>query len=317
MSKYGGTERVIWYLGKELVKLGHTITYLVERGSHCDFAQVLYIDESKPISEQIPTDIDLIHFHFQPADINNIKVPYIVTFHGNRNHTDCFDLNTVFISKNHAERYGSSVFVHNGLDWSDYTKPDLTTTRTHFHFLGKGAWRVKNLSGAINIVNEIPKEKLVVIGGVRFNFNMGIRFTFSPKIKFMGMIGGEKKNQLLNSSKGLIFPVLWHEPFGLAIIESLFYGCPVFGTPYGSLPELVNQEVGFLSNEKNILKEAVEKHNSFSSKKCHDYALSEFNSRKMALAYLNQYDRVLSGHSLNQIQPKLLKIQEDKFLPWH
>ena len=36
-----------------------------------------------------------------------------------------------------------------------------------------------------------------------------------------------EKGEILNSSKGLVFPVLWHEPFGLAIIESLYYGCPV------------------------------------------------------------------------------------------
>ncbi|RYE12133.1 MAG: glycosyltransferase family 4 protein, partial [Sphingobacteriales bacterium] len=39
--KYGGTQRVIWWLGKELVKRGHKITYLVAKGSHCDFATII------------------------------------------------------------------------------------------------------------------------------------------------------------------------------------------------------------------------------------------------------------------------------------
>ena len=38
---YGGTERVVWDLGKQLVALGHRVSYLVPTGSHCDFAQVL------------------------------------------------------------------------------------------------------------------------------------------------------------------------------------------------------------------------------------------------------------------------------------
>jgi hypothetical protein len=42
---YGGTERVIWDLGKSLVGLGHRVSYLVPQGSHCDFAQVLAIRE--------------------------------------------------------------------------------------------------------------------------------------------------------------------------------------------------------------------------------------------------------------------------------
>jgi len=31
--KYGGTSRDIWYLGKELIKMGHRITFLVGQGS--------------------------------------------------------------------------------------------------------------------------------------------------------------------------------------------------------------------------------------------------------------------------------------------
>ena len=65
------------------------------------------------------------------------------------------------------------------------------------------------------------------------------------------MVGGNKKNRLLQHSKGLIFPVKWDEPFGLAITESLYCGCPVFGTPYGSLPELVPSDVGFLAEDMN------------------------------------------------------------------
>jgi len=44
---YGGTERVIYSLGKELVKLGHDVTYLVKEGSYCNFAKVLFIDTKK------------------------------------------------------------------------------------------------------------------------------------------------------------------------------------------------------------------------------------------------------------------------------
>lgn len=32
---YGGTERMIWSLGKELSRLGHELVYLVKEGSYC------------------------------------------------------------------------------------------------------------------------------------------------------------------------------------------------------------------------------------------------------------------------------------------
>ena len=56
--KYGGIERVIWYLGEELVKLGHKITYLVPEGSFCEFADVIAIDLNQAIDNQIPEHID-------------------------------------------------------------------------------------------------------------------------------------------------------------------------------------------------------------------------------------------------------------------
>ena len=61
---YGGTERVIWDLGKSLVNLGHKVSYLVPEGSHCDFGRVLPIDTKRPWQEQIPADIDITHFQF-------------------------------------------------------------------------------------------------------------------------------------------------------------------------------------------------------------------------------------------------------------
>ena len=47
---YGGTERVIWDLGAELVRRGHRVSYLVPGGSRCDFAAVLRQSRFKPLA---------------------------------------------------------------------------------------------------------------------------------------------------------------------------------------------------------------------------------------------------------------------------
>ncbi|QWX82672.1 glycosyltransferase [Cellulophaga sp. HaHaR_3_176] len=317
VTLYGGTERVIWYLGKELSKLGHKITYLVKNGSTCDFGTIIPIDDTKDIIEQIPDNVDIVHFNFSPPNIDQIKKPYIVTMHGNANTTNELNINTVFVSKNHANRFGSESYVYNGLDWEDYTKPNLTTKRDSFHFLGKAAWRLKNVQGAIDVIKGTKAERLKVLGGTRLNISMGFRFTTSPRVTFYGMIGGTKKDAILNKSKGLIFPVKWHEPFGLALTESLYYGAPVFGTPYGSLPELITEEVGFLSNKKADLVNAVSNVSSFSKKTCHDYAVENFNSKKMALSYLDKYETILSNQKINLKSPQLIAPLKNKFLDWY
>ncbi len=313
---YGGTERVIWSLGKELVKLGHQVIFLVKQGSTCDFAKVIYIDETIDIISQIPADIDIVHFNFTPHNIHIVKKPYIITIHGNINSTNPLDTNSVFVSNNHANRYGSSSFVYNGLDWDEYTKPNLLQQRTHFHFLGKAAWRVKNVKGAIDVIKNTKAEQLNVLGGTRFNVKMGIRFTLSPRVHFYGMVGESKKDNLLNNSKGLIFPVRWHEPFGLAIIESLYFGCPVFGTTYGSIPEIIQSNFGYCSNKSEALTNAIENYKVYNPTHCHEYALAEFNSKKMALSYLKKYEMALSNEKLNAVAPQLKELEKQKFLDW-
>lgn len=311
---YGGIERVIWSLGRELVKLGHDVTYLVKPNSRCDFAPIIPIDKHRRIVDQIPETIDIVHFHFTPPDLCDLRKPYVITMHGNCSHTRPFDRNTIFLSRNHASRFGSDCFVYNGLDWDEYLKPDFSIRRTHFHFLGDAAWKVKNLKGAIEIIKKTRSETLMVIGGNRLNFRMGFRLTLTRRVRFLGFLGGEAKDRVLNGSKGLIFPVIWNEPFGLAIIESLYFGCPVFGTPYGSLPEIVIDDVGFLSSSKSQLARAIEEL-WFDPIRCHRYAATEFNARRMALDYLEKYQAVLDGGFLNPTNPRLRSISDAGLLP--
>ncbi|MBB6612738.1 glycosyltransferase family 4 protein [Pontibacter sp. Tf4] len=316
VTTYGGTERVIWYLGKELTDLGHKVTYLVNQGSHCPFADVLFLDPAKPMAAQIPDDVDVVHFNIMPP-AEGIGKPYIYTLHGNHTNPEPLDINTTFVSRNHASRYNSASFVHNGMDWNDYGPVQLDNKRNYFHFLGNAAWRVKNVKGAIKVISGVKGGKLKVLGGNRLNIKMGFRLTLNPNIQFHGMVGGAEKLRLLQGSKGLVFPVRWHEPFGLAITESLYFGCPVLGTPYGSLPELVPAEVGFLSNNSRDLTEAARTIDKYSRKRCHEYAADLFNSRLMAERYLEKYATVLNGQTLNQEKPQLQQVQTVKFLEWH
>ena len=50
--RYGGTERVVWALARELVRAGHRVTFLARAGSVCDFAEVVVRDD-RPLAEQI------------------------------------------------------------------------------------------------------------------------------------------------------------------------------------------------------------------------------------------------------------------------
>jgi hypothetical protein len=302
VSKYGGTERVIWGLGYELNKMGHNVTFVVPPGSSCTFATVVEYNPSVELETLIPKNTDIIHFNFPPT--KEVSLPHLITMHGNMNKGDQSPLNSVFVSKNHAERNNSNVYVHNGLLWEDYPKIDLNKARNYLHFLGKASWKIKNLPGAAEIAIK-SKYKLKVLGGQKWrlcNFKRKPFYTLHPSVSYCGLVDNFQKMEIIQHSKGLLFPVQWHEPFGLAIIESLYAGCPIFGSKIGSLPELINKDVGFLSNDAQEIVKAI-KTKVFDPKICHEYAINNFNSKLMTENYLKLYEKILSGKSLNTVAP--------------
>lgn len=293
--------------------MGHRITFLAGEGTVSDFARVKTLNLQLALADQIPEDVDLIHSFINIWE--DIPKPIMITIEGNSRPGRDFHINTCFVSRNHASRYGSERFVYNGMDLEEYGKPRFDMERNYLHFLGKAAWNVKNVKGCITLAREAGLP-LRVLGGNRIQLKMGIRISLDRNVRFEGMVGGAYKNQLINGSKALLFPVLWNEPFGIALTESLYFGCPVFGTPYGSLPELITPEFGFLSYSKSELIQALENADSFDRLKCHEYVCDNFSSLKMTQDYLTLYEKVLNGETLNPEPPSLIDTKKPELLPF-
>jgi glycosyltransferase involved in cell wall biosynthesis len=130
------------------------------------------------------------------------------------------------------------------------------------------------------------------------------------------MVDDQEKSEHLKYAKGLIFPVRWEEPFGIALIEALASGCPVFGTPYGSLPEIITQEVGFLSSSAQELSEAIKK-NSYLPEICRKHVIENFSSQKMAQDYLKVYQEVIQKKKLGPAPKTRSDFNSKDLLPWN
>lgn len=299
--KYGGTERVLWALLQGQKALGHEVRLLLkENVSKAD--NIITYDPKKNMAEQVEGWADVIHFHY-PYD-GELKTPFICTEHSNCEEEKEFPINTVYLSSKHAENNSATCYVHNGLYWADYGEPHLDKPKNYVHFLAKASWRIKNIQGAVKIAQSagVPMH---VLGGNRLSIKRNPYLFISPKLHFHGMVGGDEKNQLIRHSKGLIFPVLWHEPFGLAVTESLYLGCPVFATPYGSLPDIISRsDIGFLSDSTQELIEAVRQVDKYDRRACHEYAKKYFSHLAMAEQYQVCYEKVLANETLNIAPPR-------------
>jgi hypothetical protein len=295
---YGGTERIIYWLGKGLVELGHQVTLIASACSHIPGAELRVISEKETGSQAwlklVPDTTNIVHL-WDTAEPNSEK-PFVVTVEGNGRPGQKFHPNTIFVSQKHAANHGSSHFVHNGLDPAEYA---CSKRREDYAvFLAKARWPVKNLPGAIEVARRAGVE-LRVLGSRNWPFDFQKLLPPIRGVRYYGMLGGAEKRDLLARARCLIFPVRWHEPFGIAVIEALVSGTFVAATTYGSLPEIVTPEVGVLSTKMDELVEAVQSPEKFSPQTCRDRVLlGGLTHLDMARKYVECYERILNHGSL-------------------
>lgn len=306
--KYGGTERVLWALYQGQKSLGHEVKFLTKSSSN--HKDALLFDPNRPLESQIEGWADIIHFHFLYR--GQLKTPFVCTTHNQQVTPASFPKNTIFLGRLHAERSGGHAYVYNGLYWADYGEPNLDNHKLsdYIHFLANAKYKDKNLKDSVDISRQAHK-KLHVIGSKRYCLKWQKDDKYRPyfylgnDLTFYGMIGGEQKNQVIRNSQALIFPVLNYEAFGLAMIESLYLGCPVVGSHCGSLPELIIPEVGVSTQSKSHMVEMLKNIGQFSRKRCHEYAQEMFNHIIMSKNYLIHYEKVLNGQDLHETEPKV------------
>lgn len=296
---YGGSQRVIYWLGKALIELGHRVTLIANAESEIPGAELRAVsaDEKNPAAwiKLVPDSTDIVQL-FNDASVPVMNKPFLVRFGGNPRPGTRFHPNTVFLSQEHAALYCSRHFIHNGLDPAEYAFSEKR--EDYAVFLAKARWPVKNLPGAIEVARRAGIE-LRVLGSRNWPFDLQKRLPPIRGVRYLGMVGGEEKRELLARARCLIFPVRWPEPFGNAVIESLVSGCYVAATPYGSLPEIVTPETGVLSTKASELAEALKNPQRFDPQKCRERVLrGGFTHLDMAKKFLECYERILTRGSL-------------------
>jgi glycosyltransferase involved in cell wall biosynthesis len=297
VKRYGGIERILFWLMKELVHHGHKVVLIGHKESEITKYGIQLINnpEDGKWEALVPKDADLVHLTYNhPIEINK---PVLTNIHGNGQVGEIFPQNTVFVSKKHALVHGSDQYVHNGIDLTEYPIQKLSQKNDiqNLLFLAKASWKVKNLKDSIKIA-KTTKKKLHIIGGRSF---LPSRFVSS-----YGFVGGKEKNRIIQSCDALLFPVRWHEPFGIAIIEAMAFGLPVFGSQYGSLPELINEEVGrTYSTKDDLINDLLDCSITFNSHNIRNYVETYFNMDRVAKDYIRIYERILDGEKLNKNSP--------------
>lgn len=296
---YGGKQRDIYYLTEDLIRRGHEVILYAKKGSRSSAATYEYPSDDPQeqldfIIRTMPDDVDIIHDHYGIAARANPPIPTIRNAHGDQRVTGQI---CVYVSKRILKTAGKNAgyYVHNGIGLEDYRFSPKK--EDYLLFIGRIS-KIKGVHIAIKVAKKTGR-KLIIAGPVRNKkdeqyFLSEIKPHLNKKIKYVGSVGGEKKQKLLSKAYCVLFPSIWNEPFGLVPIEALACGTPVLALKYGAVPEVLK---GFPKLLCRDAKEMIKKINSGkhfpSPAKCRKYVERNFSDHVMTDNFLKLYQNIL------------------------
>jgi glycosyltransferase involved in cell wall biosynthesis len=108
-------------------------------------------------------------------------------------------------------------------------------------------------------------------------------------IRFVGEVGGARKQHLFANAFAFLMPIRWPEPFGMVMVESLAAGTPVLAFPEGAAPEIVEHgETGFLVGDEHEMAAMVDRAGDIDPARCRGGA-ERFSPDRVAAGYETAY----------------------------
>lgn len=282
---YGGTERIVAELVRELHRRGHEVTTFASGDSQIPGRHVPtvpaalrpigfggdpepYLRRTVDLVLEHEADFDLIHTHIDPlnADLaRRARVPVVSTFHGRLDQPWAAEAfreappGMVAISHDQAR-------VHPGVGWTviyhgiTIQPPPLPETPGEdLCFVGRIAPE-KGFLDAIEIARRTGRRLLVAAKvptrpGDKEYEEAVIRPALSrADVTLLGELSVDDRDRLVASSWASLVPSAWPEPFGLVVIEALVCGTPVLARRAGAIPEILRDGIdGFIGDDAQQL----------------------------------------------------------------
>jgi glycosyltransferase involved in cell wall biosynthesis len=327
---YGGTERIVHELVRELDRRGHDVTTFASGDSNVPGRLVATVPEAlRPggfsgdpspyfyltihaVLDHID-EFDVIHSHLEWASFLLARIspiPVISTFHGR------LDLpwaeasfksappGLVAISANQASTHPDvpwAGIVHNGLTLDD--APFDRRRGDGLCFVGRVAPE-KGILEAIEIAKVTGRPLRIAAKTSQLPIERAYyQDIFIPaleaagsSVEFLGELEQTDRDLLFAESYASLMPGSWPEPFGLVAIEALACGTPIIARRVGALPEIIRDGVdGFFGDDIEQLAYHVDRIADLDREAIRASVLERFSAARMTDRYEEIYRTLLDA----------------------
>ena len=331
----GGAEQVLATLDEALVREGHRSLVLAPTGSRCNGllipAQIprgVLDDAAKHEARRIfkhqidrilnEFSVDIVHMHgldFYDY-LPNCELPIVVSLHLPLSWYVADELrragpgvSLVAVSESQARTAPAGVrisaVIPNGVDLSHF-RPKKR--KSDYALVIARICPEKGLHLAINAA-ERAGVTLIIAGSVfdysehRDYFDSMILPRLNERIRFVGLVGGARKANLLAGARCLLVPSLVPETSSLVAMEALASGTPVVAFPNGALSDIVDHgRTGFLVNDDEEMADAIVQCDSISPQVCRNEAERRFSSARMFAEYMDLYLTTVGEEAAPQLE---------------
>ena len=337
---YGGTERVVSYLTEELVKQGHQLT-LFASGDSLTSAELVPCTKTAlrltpTVRDPIPyymlmldkvreraDEFDILHFHidqFHFPIFRPMAQRTLTTLHGRQDLPDLqalyrgfTDMPLVSISNAQRRPCAAANFaatVYHGIP-RELHAANVDRRGSYLAFLGR-ICPEKRVDHAIAIARAagVPLKIAAKVDKVDEDYfrEAIMPLLNGPGVEFIGEINEHAKTKFLGDALGLLFPIDWPEPFGLALIEAMACGTPVLAFRRGSVPEIVDEGVtGYIVDTPEEAIAVLPDVLSLDRRAVRQRFEERFSAERMARDYLKVYHSLLRTPAGSDVEDRELE----------
>lgn len=335
-EKYGGTERVAFWLTEELVRREHDVTLFasgdsrtsarlvpcVPRSLRCRMSRDQLVMLGAPLHLAMLSQVfenadqfDIIHSHVDHWALpfaRLVDVPVVSTVHGRLDVRWLDDIYECYpaaplVSISDSQR---GPFEHLNLNWVGTVYNGIPPEQFRFNpepgdylvFLGRLAAE-KRPDRAIEVAKRVGMPLKIAAKVDPFDreyFQTEIEPLLDhPLVEFVGEVDDGGKDELLRGAYAMLFPIDWPEPFGLTMAESMACGTPVIAMRHGSVPEIIVDGVtGFICDSVDGMVAAVRRVTELDRRACRRHVEARFSAGVMADGYERVYRALLGQQTV-------------------